>query len=67
MNDQETVISLVPLGGRYPYGLTRYARESIRAKLHLVGDEVRLRIDDLEQIDRWEEFAVPRERLLELL
>lgn len=49
-------IELKSDGGRYPYQLAPYQPAEIRASLQIEGDQVRIRIDDLRNSDRWEEL-----------
>ena len=48
-------VELHAMGGRYPFG--HYDQTNIRASLKIVDGEVRVRIDDIENIDRWEELS----------
>ncbi len=61
------MLTLDSVGGRYPFGLARYSPDNIRASLRVCGDKVVIRIDDLEVIDRWEEFRVDLGSVLQLV
>ncbi len=61
------LLLLKPMGGRYPFALARYCPANIRASLRRQGDKVVLRIDDVSNHDRWEEFVVSTADLASLL
>lgn len=52
------------VGGRYPHRVTKHFPETIQAALRMCGDELRIRIDDESNADRWEEFSLPVASLL---
>lgn len=54
-------------GGRYPMSLMRYDAENIRVTATKLGDVIRIRIDDIANISRWEELSIPIEELRALL
>ena len=60
-------LTLTAAGGRYPYALTAYRAEDIRATLEVRDETVRIRIDDVANPDRWEEFTIDRAALQRLL
>lgn len=54
-------------GGRYPMGLMGYDKDNIRVTARKMGDVVRIRIDDIANISRWEELSITIEELRTLL
>ena len=60
-------IPLVALGGRYPFALARYDPQKIRAVIRRQDDTLLIRIDDITNLDRWEEFQIPFRDLTRLL
>lgn len=64
MDDIHPDLALRCVGGRYPRRVTKHFPEAIQAGLRMCGDEVRMRIDDDSNIDRWEEFRLPVASLL---
>jgi hypothetical protein len=57
------MLELQAAGGRYPQRAF-YRAAHIRATLEVRGDQVRIRIDDDGNDERWEEFAVSKNDLL---
>jgi len=56
-----------PTGGRYPASMSPYNEENVRMTLTAHLDWIRIRIDDLQQIDRWEEFFMTKAQVLQLI
>lgn len=47
--------------------LVPYNKNNIRISITKFGETIRVRIDDVENITRWEELSIPIAELLELL
>lgn len=58
-------IELTPAGGRYPFG--HYDTRNIRARLEVDHGRVLIRIDDIENISRWEELTAEARSVLSAL